>query len=99
MFLLSCIYVAKNPAHLCGTGILISFVKLWCFMDQTLQGYSIKKPPSLRGKQILKIIIYDNFEYLHSYLRKIFSIDFPFASSSISLSSWRIRFMVDSSIS
>ena len=66
---------------------------------QTLQGSSIRKPPPLRGKQKLKIIIYDNFEYLHSYLRKIFSIDFPFASSSISLSSWRIRFMVGSSIS
>ncbi len=34
-----------------------------------------KKPPPLRGKQKLKIIIYDNFEYLPSYLRKIFSID------------------------
>ena len=99
MFLLSCIYVAKTPTHLCGAGILISFVQFWCFVAQTLQGSSIRKPPPLREKQILKIIIYDNFEYLHSYLRKIFSIDFPFASSSISLSSWRIRFMVGSSIS
>ena len=27
-FLLPYIYVAKNPAHLCGAGILISFVKV-----------------------------------------------------------------------
>ena len=65
----------------------MSFVKLWCFVVQTLQGSSTRKPPPLRGKQKLKIIIYDNFEYLPSYLRKIFSIDFPFASSSMSLSS------------
>ena len=65
-FLLSCIYVAKNPAHLCGAGILISFVQFWCFVAQTLQGSSIRKLPQLRGKQKLKIIIYDNFKYLHS---------------------------------
>ena len=66
MFLESCIYVAKTPAHLCGTGILISFVKFWCVAAQTLQSSSIRKQPPLRGKQKLKIIIYDNFEYLHS---------------------------------
>ena len=66
LFLLPCIYLAKNKAHLEGAGILISFVKLWCFMDQTFQGSSIRKPPPLRGKQKLKIIIYDNFEFLHS---------------------------------
>jgi len=51
----------KNPAHLVGAGILISFVKSWCFVVQTLQGSSTRKPPPLRGKQKLKIIIYDNF--------------------------------------
>ena len=66
LFLLPCIYVSKNPAHLECTTILISFVKFWCVVAQTLQGSSIRKPPPLRGKQKLKIIIYDNFKYLHS---------------------------------
>ena len=41
----------------------MSFVKLWCFVVQTLQGSSIIESPPLRGKQKLKIIIYDNFEF------------------------------------
>ena len=56
----------KKTAHLEGAGILISFVQFWGFVVQTLQGSSIRNPPPLRGKQKLKIIIYDNFEYLHS---------------------------------
>ena len=57
---------------------------------QTLQTSSIRKPPPLRGKQKLKIIIYDNFEYLHSYLRKIFSIDFPFEEHQLSIISFNV---------
>ena len=41
----------------------MSFVKLWCFVVQTLQGSSIIESPPLRGKQKLKIIIDDNFEF------------------------------------
>ena len=63
LFLLPCIYVAKNPTHLEGAGVLISFVKFWGVVAQTLQGSSTRKPPPLRGKQKLKIIIYDNFEF------------------------------------
>ena len=66
LFLLSHIDVTKNPAHLESAGILISFVKFWCVVTQTLQGSSIRKLPPLRGKQKLKIIIYDNFQLIHS---------------------------------
>ena len=51
LFLLPCIYVSKNPAHLECTTILISFVKFWCLAVQKLQSSSIRKPPPLRGKQ------------------------------------------------
>ena len=53
----------QNLEYLDSAGILISFVKLWCFMVQKLQGSSIIESPPLRGKQKLKIIIYDNFEF------------------------------------
>ena len=55
LFLLSHIDVAKNSAHLESAGNLISFVKFWCVVIQTLQGFSIRKLPPLRGKQKLKI--------------------------------------------
>ena len=41
----------------------MSFVKFWYLVAQTLQGSSIIESPPLRGKQKLKIIIYDNFEF------------------------------------
>ena len=47
LFLLPCIYVAKNPAHLEGAGILIRFVKVLCLVVQTLQGSLTRKPPPL----------------------------------------------------
>ena len=60
----------------------MSFVKLWCFVVQTLQGSSTRKPPPLRGKQKLKIIIYDNFEFncstsLQNLIKAQWQVFFP----------------------
>ena len=50
LFLLSCIYVAKNPAHLCGAGILIRFVKVLVYSGSNTSRFFDKKTTSTPRK-------------------------------------------------